>query len=190
MPRQGGHNEMIAANLYKDLSSETDAHSKSEANPKSETTEAEEEEETDGHDELHASLSDSGKSHLHYFWYVGKDQVKPITQTKHKRSCHVKLMIVDEHIGIMGNGNQDTQSWYHSQEINVMIDSEEVCRAWIDGLRRNQNTHLYGQLSQEDGIWRDAEGNQADGVTGPKKVKFGLLKGTVGVIGRVTGTKH
>jgi flagellar basal body P-ring protein FlgI len=30
-------------------------------------------------------------------------------------------MIVNEHIGIQGNGNQDTQSWFHSQEINAML---------------------------------------------------------------------
>ncbi|KAJ4289420.1 hypothetical protein N0V88_006900 [Collariella sp. IMI 366227] len=35
------------------------------------------------------------------------------------------LMIVDNHIGIQGNGNQDTQSWFHSQEVNLMVDSDE-----------------------------------------------------------------
>jgi phosphatidylserine/phosphatidylglycerophosphate/cardiolipin synthase-like enzyme len=52
----------------------------------------------------------------------------------------VKLMIVDDHIGIQGNGNQDTQSWFHSQETNIMIDSEATCQAWKDRIRRNQST--------------------------------------------------
>ncbi|KAK3389622.1 hypothetical protein B0H63DRAFT_537638 [Podospora didyma] len=129
LPNQGGHNEMVAHNLYR-------------------------------------SLSEPARQHLHYFWYVAKDQTKPIVQVRKRRSCHIKLMIVDEHIGIQGNGNQDTQSWFHSQEINVMLDSETVCKAWIDALRRNQNTHVYGALVKQDGVWRDKDGNEAEGVIG------------------------
>jgi phosphatidylserine/phosphatidylglycerophosphate/cardiolipin synthase-like enzyme len=135
-----------------------------------------------------SKLSPTGKNRLHYFWYVAKDQTEPIVQKKKKRSCHVKLMIVDEHIGIQGNGNQDTQSWFHSQEINIMLDSEMICRAWIDGLRRNQNTHLYGEVSQEDGIWRDANGNLAKDVIGVNPGKFSWAKGFIGAIDRVRGT--
>ena len=29
----------------------------------------------------------------------------------------------------------DAQSWYHSQESNIMIDSPAVCKEWTDGLR-------------------------------------------------------
>jgi phosphatidylserine/phosphatidylglycerophosphate/cardiolipin synthase-like enzyme len=148
---QGGHNEMVAYNLYK-------------------------------------ALSAAGRQHLHYFWYVAKDQTVPIVQSRKKRSCHIKLMIVDEHIGIMGNGNQDTQSWFHSQEINVMIDSRDVCRAWIEGLRRNQNTHLYGELSKEDGVWRDKDGKEAEGVIGVDPGRFSWAKGLVGAVKRVQGT--
>jgi phosphatidylserine/phosphatidylglycerophosphate/cardiolipin synthase-like enzyme len=151
LPMQGGHNEMIAHNLY-------------------------------------TSLSPAGRAHLHYYWYVGKDQTKPIIQAKKKRSCHIKLMIVDEHIGITGNGNQDTQSWFHSQEINVMIDSREICKAWIEGLRRNQNTHLYGELDKETGVWRDAEGREADGAMGVDPGRFSWAKGIVGAVKRVQGT--
>ncbi len=147
---QGGHNEMVAHNLYK-------------------------------------SLSDAGRQRLHYFWYVGKDQTKPIPQEKKKRSCHIKLMIVDEHIGIQGNGNQDTQSWFHSQEINVMLDSAAVCRAWIDGLRRNQNTHVYGALDKTTGVWTDSAGKEADGAMGVDPGRFSWAKGFVGAIKRVQG---
>ena len=111
----------------------------------------------------------------------------PIIQEKHRRACHIKLMIVDERIGIMGNGNQDTQSWYHSQEINVVLESAEVCRAWIDGLRRNQNTHLYGALDKEDGVWRDANGKEAEDAMGVDPGRFPWAKGVVGAIKRVRG---
>ena len=137
---------------------------------------------------MYTCLSKAGKQKLHYFFYVGKDQTVPIVAKKKKRSCHVKVMIVDEHIGIQGNGNQDTQSWFHSQEINVMFDSAVVCKAWIDGLRRNQNTHLYGEVSKEDGIWRDDEGKPAADVISVDPGRFSWAKGFVGAINRVRGT--
>ncbi|KAJ7168186.1 hypothetical protein C8R43DRAFT_917003 [Mycena crocata] len=137
---------------------------------------------------MYTTLSDKGKQRLHYYWYIGADQTVPIVAKKKKRSCHVKVMVVDEHIGIQGNGNQDTQSWYHSQEINVMFDSATVCKGWIDGLRRNQNTHLYGPVDKTDGIWRDENGNQPQDVIGVDPGRFSWAKGFKGAIERVRGT--
>ncbi|KAJ6488552.1 hypothetical protein C8R47DRAFT_483886 [Mycena vitilis] len=137
---------------------------------------------------MYTTLSDKAKERLHYYWYIGADQTVPIVAKKKKRSCHVKVMIVDEHIGIQGNGNQDTQSWYHSQEINVMFDSPAVCKGWIDGFRRNQNTHLYGPVDKTDGIWRDQNGNQPADVIGVDPGRFSWAKGFVGAIERVRGT--
>jgi phosphatidylserine/phosphatidylglycerophosphate/cardiolipin synthase-like enzyme len=137
---------------------------------------------------MYTTLSDKAKERLHYYWYIGADQTVPIVAKKKKRSCHVKVMIIDEHIGIQGNGNQDTQSWYHSQEINVMFDSATVCKGWIDGLRRNQNTHLYGPVDKTDGIWRDENGNQPQDVIGIDPGRFSWAKGFVGAIDRVRGT--
>lgn len=54
-------------------------------------------------------------------------------------SCHIKLLIADGHVGIQGNGNQDTQSWFHSMEVNIMIDSEQICGEWRAGIERNQS---------------------------------------------------
>jgi phosphatidylserine/phosphatidylglycerophosphate/cardiolipin synthase-like enzyme len=136
---------------------------------------------------LYTSLSESGKKNLHYFWYTGKDMDKPINAKHKTRDCHIKLMIVDEHIGIQGNGNQDTQSWCHSQEINLMIDSETVCKEWLDQIERNQNTRAYGKLSQEDGIWRDKEGNEVEGSIGIDPGRFSWAKGIVGAVQRVRG---
>ncbi|KAL2070490.1 hypothetical protein VTL71DRAFT_13516 [Oculimacula yallundae] len=137
--------------------------------------------------EMYTTLSAAGKQKLHYFFYIGKDQTVPIVAKKKKRDCHIKVMIVDEHIGIQGNGNQDTQSWYHSQEINVMFDSALVCKAWIDGLRRNQNTHLYGEVGKMDGVWRDQNGKEASDVIGVDPGRFAWAKGFMGAIRRVRG---
>ncbi|KXJ89207.1 hypothetical protein Micbo1qcDRAFT_150508 [Microdochium bolleyi] len=150
-----------------------------------------------GHNEMIAShlfslLPPTSRNRLHYYWYVGKDQTVPIVADKfRKRSCHVKLMIVDESVAIVGSGNQDTQSWFHSQEVNIMLESEEVCGAWIDGLRRNQNTHRYGELDRRDGVWRDKKegsGKEAEGATGVDPGRFSWMKGVTGAIKRVQGT--
>lgn len=118
---------------------------------------------------------------LHICYYVGKDQDHPIHQSFKQRSCHIKLLIVDDHVGIQGSGNQDTQSWYHSQEINIMLESEEICRKWREGIERNQNTARFG-VAAEDGVWRDADGNPGKGYMGnPGKVE-GLFKGVSGMM--------
>ncbi|KAK6357717.1 hypothetical protein TWF718_002026 [Orbilia javanica] len=108
-------------------------------------------------------LNEEEKGRLNICWYVGRDMLKPVHASKHFRTCHIKLMIVDERIGIQGSGNQDTQSWFHSQEINIVIDSEEVCRQWMEQLTTNQNSLSCGRGSEVDGIWRDGFGNQAPG---------------------------
>ena len=69
----------------------------------------------------------------------------------------------------------DSQSWFHSQEVNVMIDSkvctlfielferysltarQQICAEMMDSLLSNQNTMQYGLVST-DGKWRDAAG--------------------------------
>ncbi|KAI2618780.1 IQ calmodulin-binding motif protein [Hypoxylon sp. NC1633] len=145
-----------------------------------------------GHNEAIASqlsqtLSPSAKPRLHWHWYVGKDQAAPLAASSKRRSCHVKLLIADESVGVVGNGNQDTQSWFHSQEINVMVDSPAVCRAWIGALRRNQNTGLYGRVAVEDGVWRDGRGREVEGATGVDPGRFSWAKGLVGAVKRVQG---
>lgn len=52
---------------------------------------------------LYNSLhSDEERDRLRIFNYVGKDQTKPIHNKFKRRSCHVKLMIIDELVAIQG----------------------------------------------------------------------------------------
>ena len=132
--------------------------------------------------DLVKSLSESERSLLHIAYYVAKDQDHPIHHNFKARSCHIKLLIADGHIGIQGSGNQDTQSWYHSQEINVMIDSEEICRKWRVGIERNQNTARYGKAGIDDGVWRDKEGKEAEGSMGRPSKPAGWVKGAIGMV--------
>ncbi|TGJ80143.1 hypothetical protein E0Z10_g8629 [Xylaria hypoxylon] len=137
--------------------------------------------------QLYTTLSPAGRRRLRWYWYVAKDQTRPVPAQEKKRSCHVKLMIVDECVGIVGSGNQDTQSWFHSQEINIMLDSSHICRAWIDALRRNQNTGVYGAVDNEDGIWRDEQGKGVEGATGVDAGRFSWFKGAIGAVQRLQG---
>ena len=130
---------------------------------------------------LCSHLSAEERTRLHVCWYVAKDQDHPIAQLFKQRTCHVKLLIADGRVGIQGSGNQDTQSWYHSQEVNVMIDSETICREWREGIERNQNTARFGRGSTDDGIWRDAEGNEAVGATKKSIRPVAWVKGAIGM---------
>lgn len=58
---------------------------------------------------LYNSLeTDEEKSRLRVCYYVGKDQTHPIHNSFKKRSCHIKLMIVDEQIAIQGKSLRKT----------------------------------------------------------------------------------
>ncbi|KAK4947649.1 hypothetical protein LTR10_013595 [Elasticomyces elasticus] len=149
-----------------------------------------------GHNEMIAhgffkELEEQYHQNLDIHAYVAKDQIHPIHNKFKKRSCHIKVMIVDEHIGIQGNGNQDTQSWYHSQEINIMCDSRLIVGKWMEGLRQNQNTHVYGKVEKEgpdSGCWKDPQtGKQAEASIGVDPGKFAWAKGFIGAVQRVRG---
>ena len=43
------------------------------------------------------------------------DQTQPLNFSQKRRNCHIKFMSIDGQVAIMGNGNMDTQSWFHSQ---------------------------------------------------------------------------
>ncbi|KAG8961639.1 hypothetical protein FRC05_005843 [Tulasnella sp. 425] len=136
---------------------------------------------------MYTTLEEKYKHNLRVHWYTAIDQERPINASLKKRNCHIKLMIIDDAVGIQGNGNQDVQSWYHSQEVNIMVDSPLVCKEWVEGLRRSQNTHLYGEV-QKDGVWRDKDGTPLQDSTGIKSGPMGLIKGIQGTIARVRGT--
>ncbi len=153
-----------------------------------------------GHNEyfahtLYKDLEPKHHENLDIYVYVAKDQIHPIHNSFKKRSCHIKLMIVDSHIGIMGSGNQDSQSWYHSQEVNIMLDSPTVVAQWMAAIRRNQNSFQYGKVRKGDarddglvGCWVDPQtGMMAPGSLGSHAGRFSWLKGAVGAVQRVRG---
>lgn len=95
------------------------------------------------------------KDRLRIYWYTPKGDTTPIGRTTH--TCHIKLMVIDDQIGVQGNGNCDSASWYHAQEINVLVDSPQVCAEWRERLDANQSTAAHGRVCN-DGVWRDTDG--------------------------------
>jgi hypothetical protein len=95
-----------------------------------------------------------------------------------------RVIVADEHIGIQGNGNQDTQSWFHSQEINILLDSPLVCKEWREAIDANQNTKHYGLVQPSDGVWRDSEGKELAG-SEVSKIPHGAFKSLYGVKGAI-----
>ncbi|KAK8865996.1 hypothetical protein IAR55_001147 [Kwoniella newhampshirensis] len=136
---------------------------------------------------MYCRLSEEEKKFLEIYWYTGKDQRTPLNANKKSRNCHVKLMIVDSQIAIQGNGNQDTQSHFHSQEINVLLDSSLICSQWREAIDSNQNTKYYGKVSTEDGVWRDQNGKELEGEKKPPRGPMKSLVGVKGAIQRVRG---
>lgn len=67
-----------------------------------------------------------------------------------------------------------------------MIDSPVVCKAWREGIERNQNTAAYGRV-KEDGCWYDAQGKLAAGSYGNDAGKFAWAKGIVGTVQKAKG---
>jgi hypothetical protein len=102
--------------------------------------------------------------------------------------CRANSRVDENSNGCLGNGNLDTQSFYHSQEVNVLIDSSFICKSWLEQINGNQNTLKYGAASSKDGCWHDPEtGKIPDGSVGTNPGKFGWAKGAVGAIKRVRG---
>jgi phosphatidylserine/phosphatidylglycerophosphate/cardiolipin synthase-like enzyme len=130
--------------------------------------------------------SDEAKSRLGIFFYVAADQIEPRHNSFKQRSCHIKLLIADGQVAIQGSGNQDTQTWYHSQEVNVMIDSAEVCKVWRAGIERNQNTAKYGRVAR-DGFWYDQNGEIPPGTTRPGGGISGVIHGALGMLRKAQG---
>ena len=126
---------------------------------------------------LQASLSGDALTRLNWHWYVAKDQNVPVRFEKQARNCHVKFMDVDGEVAIMGSGNMDTQSWYHSQEVNVMIDSKSLCKDWHDGFARIQNTFTYGKVdhAREGMLVSGHHIEKKSGIGGFKRSQGGFL---------------
>ncbi|ODN72803.1 hypothetical protein L202_08239 [Cryptococcus amylolentus CBS 6039] len=130
-------------------------------------------------DKLYKKLkAEKKEQYLKVYWYTGKDQVRPLNAVVKQRNCHIKFAAFDDEVLIIGNGNQDSQSWFHSQEVNVMLDSRQIVAEMMDTLVSNQNTMKYGAV-ESDGVWRDKEGHTLEHYGATAKGQFRGLSGFI-----------
>jgi len=57
----------------------------------------------------------------------GKVKKTTMKQWNHN---HTKFMVADNQVAIIGSGNMDSQTWFHSGETNVVVDDYEVATRW------------------------------------------------------------
>jgi len=76
------------------------------------------------------------KALMRICWFIGK-RMDPPRPTRQEWT-HVKAMTVDDEVAIVGTGNHDPQSWYHSRENNLVIDDMGVTRHIKAKLLRDQ----------------------------------------------------
>ncbi|UNI19304.1 hypothetical protein JDV02_005496 [Purpureocillium takamizusanense] len=190
IPGQGGTNDQAARALVSSLEKADDDKEEEAAGGGGND---DEDGNDDSNDDDKRGESTSGRRRrpwrqlLRIHNYVGKDQSRPTHHSRKARSCHVKLLIADGAVGVQGSGNQDTQSWFHSLEVNLMVDSAEVCARWREGIERNQNTARFGRAAA-DGVWRDPEtGEPAEGYQGDPGRVSGLVRGVAGMALKAKG---
>jgi hypothetical protein len=75
--------------------------------------------------------------------------------------AHIKFMAVDDEFIIFGSGNQDTQSWYNSSEVNILVDSPKDTKHIVNKLKQKQNSLQYcyrdwnGEKLATDPTWME-----------------------------------
>lgn len=73
------------------------------------------------------------EKNLQVRWYVGENENIP----KRGIHSHLKYMSIDKQICIFGNANMDTQSWYHSMEVNVILNDSNFSKQINTNVTKN-----------------------------------------------------
>lgn len=82
---------------------------------------------------MYKKLGKEGKSkYLKVYWYTSKDQIRPLNAIIKQRNCHIKFAAYDDEVMILGNANGDTQSVFHSGEVNIIVDNKQVVGEIMD----------------------------------------------------------
>jgi len=116
---------------------------------------------------MYKALSAEEAARLNECWFIGK-KIKTGAPNKDDMS-HVKFMAIDDELIIVGSSNQDAQTWYHSNESDLLIDDPVVTKHVLAKLLRDQFTL--------DHCYRDHHGKKETKIQIPPwKVKFWLDK--------------
>ncbi len=110
-------------------------------------------------------------------WY-SLDNDRQIYQNSGKQT-HAKYFSVDGIIVVVGSGNQDTQSWNHSQEFNVLIDDPSTT-ALLDAqmfmVTWNTSNEAYIELYESNYALNEIRGIQS--TTYNQRVSFSRINGS------------
>jgi len=92
-------------------------------------------------EDLFADLKNHPKTlgKLKWCWYIGIRSGPSPNPTQAEWS-HVKSMVVDDEFAIIGSGNQDPQTWFHSRENNLLMDNPDVAKRIKKELLRPQQS--------------------------------------------------
>jgi len=69
----------------------------------------------------------------------------------------------------------DTQSWFHSQETNVMIDSAQLVKEWKEVFEANENTGRFGLTDEHGNLISEEPVPEKKGIGGLKRSQGGFL---------------
>jgi len=75
---------------------------------------------------------------LNVCWFLGK-RVQPPKPAENEMA-HAKFMSVDDEFVIFGSGNQESQSWFHSREADVLVDDVKTTKKILARLFDSQQT--------------------------------------------------
>jgi phosphatidylserine/phosphatidylglycerophosphate/cardiolipin synthase-like enzyme len=94
------------------------------------------------------------KGKLEWCWFVGQ-RAGPNFKYNKLEWSHVKFMAVDGKFAMVGSGNQDPQTWYHSREVNILIDDAKTTQHMLSTLQEPQQSleHCYnGSEAEKDRV--------------------------------------
>eukprot|EP00742_Colponemidia_sp_Colp-10_P000832 GILJ01000902.1.p1 GENE.GILJ01000902.1~~GILJ01000902.1.p1 ORF type:complete len:725 (-),score=84.60 GILJ01000902.1:64-2196(-) len=66
---------------------------------------------------------------LRFCWYKPQSKYANLPE-----KSHLKFLVVDKKVTILGSTNMDTQSFYHSQEVNVLVDDANFATTMLQSL--------------------------------------------------------
>jgi hypothetical protein len=88
----------------------------------------------------------------------------------------LQLWVQEYKMGLTaGSGNMDTQSWFHSQEVNIMVDSPFLVKEWMENFALNQNTGEYGRVDEDGKLLSGHPVPKKEGIGGLSRSKGGFL---------------
>ncbi|TDJ09453.1 MAG: hypothetical protein E2O68_00340 [Deltaproteobacteria bacterium] len=84
-----------------------------------------------------ATKGAKGKFRLNWFVdFRGRLSKEPSEKDPKSYTSHTKYLGVDNQITMIGSSNLDTQSWYYSREVNVLIDDHKTTSKWCRSVFR------------------------------------------------------